>query len=86
MGDEEKLDSSGAYAFEPLLEKGHKPPPEEFSNPAGSGRGDCNTESGAEEDSSCDLEVTAQSQDLVLEETKPGYGIEGFEGEEVGGG
>lgn len=86
MDSEEKLDSTGAYAYKPLLEKGHKSPPDEYSNPAGSGRGECNTEEGAEADDSCALEVTAQAQDLVLEETKPGFGIEGFEGEEVGGG
>jgi hypothetical protein len=28
----------------------------------------------------------SDAEDLVLEETKPGRGIEGFEGEEVGGG
>ena len=86
MDNEEKLDDSGAYAYKPLLDKGHKPPPEAFSNPSGTSRGDCDTEEGAEQDSSCDLEATAQTQDLVLEETKPGYSIEGFEGEEVGGG
>ena len=86
MDDKEKLDSSGAYAYKPLLDEKLKPPPEEFTNPAGVSRGDCDTQEGAENDSSCDLEVTAQIEDLVLEETKPGYGIEGFEGEEVGGG
>ncbi len=85
MDNEEKLDSSGAYAFKPLLDEEHKPPPDEFSNPPGVSRGDCDTKEGAEQDASCDLEATAQIQDLVLEETKPGYGIEGFEGEEVGG-
>lgn len=85
MDQDEKLDSSGAYAFKPLLEK-TEDVPEEYTNPAGSGRGDCNNEEDAEKDPECDLEVTAQSQDLVLEETKPGYGIAGFEGEEVGGG
>jgi hypothetical protein len=83
---EEKLDSSGAFAYRPLLDKDRKPPPEEFSNPSGTSRGDCDTEEGAKQDSDCDLEVTAQVRDLVLEETKPGFGIEGFEGEEVGGG
>lgn len=84
--DEAKLDESGAYAFKPLLDKGLKPPPDEFANPAGVSRGDCDTEEGADEDPDCDLEATAQIQDFVLEETKPGSGIEGFEGEEVGGG
>ncbi len=86
MDYEGKLDSSGAYAFNPLLDEEHETPPEEFSNPAGVSRGDCDAEEGVSQDPSCDLEATAQIQDLVLEETKPGYGIEGFEGEEVGGG
>jgi hypothetical protein len=86
MDDEAKLDSSGAYDFKPLLDKGLKPPPEEFTNPAGITGGECDSDAGAANDSSCDLPVTAEVEDLVLEETKPGYGIEGFEGEEVGGG
>lgn len=85
MNQDEELDSTGAYAFKPLLEKGAEIP-EEFTNPAGSGRGECNTEEGAEKDADCDLEVTALIEDQVLEETEPGYGIPGFEGEEVGGG
>jgi hypothetical protein len=59
---------------------------EVYSNPPGASRGDCDIEGQAEQDPDCDFEVTAQAQDLVLEETKPGMGIEGFEGEEVGGG
>lgn len=86
MDDEEELDGTGAFAYKPLLDKGLKPPPDEFTNPAGTSRGKCDTDEPSERDESCDLEVTAQVQDLVLEETKPGYGIEGFEGEEVGGG
>lgn len=82
---EEKLDSSGAYAWKPLLEDA-EPTDEESSNPAGASRGGCDQEKVASEDESCALEVTAQVEDLVVEETKPGYGIEGFEGEEVGGG
>src|SRR5664280_1037418 len=66
MDDEEKLDSSGAYAYKPLLDEKLKPPPEEFTNPAGVSRGDCDTEEAAEQDSGCDLEVTAQIEDLVL--------------------
>jgi hypothetical protein len=65
---------------------GQDPPFDEFSNPAGVSRGTCDTPQDAEEDPSCDLEVTAQVKDEVLEETKPGIGIPGFEGEEVGGG
>ena len=83
--DEKKQDASGAYAWKPLLEE-QESPPEEFTNPAGVSRGTCDTDQGAEQDSSCDTEVTAQVQDMVAEETKPGSGIEGFEGEEVGGG
>jgi len=86
MDQEEKPDSTGAYAYKPLLEEGHKTPPEEYSNPPGTSRGECDTEEGAQADPDCALEVTAQVQDFVLEETKPGFGIEGFEGEEVGGG
>lgn len=86
MDDQERLDDSGAFAFEPLLRKGSEPPPEEYSNPPGVGRRACDTDEGAEQDAGCDAEVTAQLQDLVLEETKPGFGIDGFEGEEVGGG
>ena len=33
--DEEKLDSTGAYAFKPLLEGEGATPPEEFVNPPG---------------------------------------------------
>jgi hypothetical protein len=84
--DEAKLDESGAFAFKPLLEEGLEPPPEEFANPSGLSRGECDTDAGAAADPECDLEITAEVDDLVLEETMPGYGIEGFEGEEVGGG
>ena len=84
--DEEKLDSTGAYAFKPLLEKRGKTTPEEFANPPGTSRGACDTEAGARQDPDCEFEVTAAVQDLVFEETKPGVGIDGFEGEEVGGG
>jgi len=84
MSQDEELDSTGAYAFKPLLEKSDEIP-DEYTNPAGSGRGDCNTEEGAAKDADCDLEITAQTQDLVLEETMPGYGIPGYEGEEAGG-
>ena len=76
--DEKKQDASGAYAWKPLLEE-QESPPEEFTNPAGASRGECDTEKDAEPDASCDLEVTAQVQDFVLEETKPGTGIDGFE-------
>lgn len=86
MNQDEKLDSSGAYAYEPLLDEGDKAVPEAFSNPSGTSRGDCDTDEGAATDAACDIEVTAQTQDFVLEETKPGSGIPGFEGEEVGGG
>jgi hypothetical protein len=68
------------------LAEGQEPQFDEFSNPAGVSRGSCDAAQGAEEDPSCDLEVTAQVKDEVLEETKPGIGIPGYEGEEVGGG
>jgi hypothetical protein len=83
---EEKLDSTRAHDYAPPLEKGRGTPPDEYSNPPGTSRGDCDVKELSEQDADCDVEVTAQVQDLVLEETKPGFGIEGFEGEEVGGG
>lgn len=83
--DEATVDRSGAYAWEPLLDEARTPPADEFANPAGVSRGECDTAEGADA-VGCDLEVTAQVEDLVMEETKPGIGIEGFEGEEVGGG
>jgi len=85
VNQDEELDSTGAYAFKPLLEESDAIP-DEYTNPAESGRGECNTEEGAANDAECDLEVTAQIEDQALEETKPGYGIPGYEGEEVGGG
>jgi hypothetical protein len=81
--DLETEDTSGAFAWEELLEEGAEVPPE-FENPSGVSRGECDDEPGA--DPSCDVEVTALSEDQVLEESMPGIGIEGFEGEEVGGG
>lgn len=72
-----------ALDFEPQT-KGQDPLFEEFSNPAGVSRGGCDTAEG-EGDPSCDLEATAQIEDFAVEETKPGVGIAGYEGEEVGG-
>lgn len=83
VDDEPKLDESGAYAWKPLLEDAQEPP-EEFTNPAGIGRGDCD-DPAASDDASCDVEATAQIDDMFMEETKPGIGILGFEGEEDGG-
>ncbi len=57
------------------------PPPEEYSNPAGVGGDDCLIEDLDEQP--CD---PAGAEDLAMEESKPGYGIAGYEGEEVGGG
>lgn len=84
MVDEPKLDESGAYAWKPLIEDTEEPP-EEFTNPSGIGRGDCDDADAAADDASCDVEATAQVEDMFLEETKPGIGILGFEGEEDGG-
>lgn len=81
----EREDTTGAYDWRPLVDEGTAEPPEEYQNPAGVGRGACDTDA-AEQDESCDIEETAQVEDLALEETKPGIGILGFEGEEVGGG
>lgn len=78
-------DRSGAYGWDELLDDDAQAVPEEFENPSGIARGDCDTDD-AIDDESCDLESTAQTEDQVLEETKPGAGIWGFEGEEVGGG
>lgn len=86
MDDKEKLDRSGAYAWERLLDEEQEPPPEEFTNPPGVGRGECDIAQGEDQDPSCGNEITAQVQDFVLEETLPGYGIPGYEGEEDGGG
>jgi len=58
-------------------------PPEEYSNPAGVGGDVCEVETAARETEPCD---PTEVEDLVLEESKPGYGISGYEGEEVGGG
>lgn len=57
-------------------------PPEEFQNPPGVGGNSCDTQSNPSDSEPCD---PSAAEDLVMEETKPGIGIEGFEGEEVGG-
>lgn len=85
MEEQRKTDRSGAYSWDSLLDESVEAPPEEFTNPPGIGRGECDTDSAAEDDT-CDLESTADVDDMFLEETKPGYGIPGFEGEEDGGG
>ncbi len=60
--------------------------PDEFVNPSGLSKVDCDTPDGDQEVEECDLEITAQVKDLFLEETLPGAGIPGYEGEEDGGG
>ena len=60
--------------------------PADFSNPPGIGRGACDDDELAATDATCDTEITAQVEDMFLEETKPGFGIPGYEGEEDGGG
>jgi hypothetical protein len=62
---------------------GRTGPPDEFANPAGVGGEVCDVEAVGQEDEPCD---PTEAKDLVLEESKPGYGISGYEGEEVGGG
>ncbi|MHB9003725.1 MAG: hypothetical protein ACYC6C_06630 [Coriobacteriia bacterium] len=84
IDDEAKLDESGAYAWQPLIDEDTQELPEEFTNPAGISRGDCDDDT-AGDDASCDVEATAQIEDMFMEETKPGIGILGFEGEEDGG-
>ncbi|MDO8847156.1 MAG: hypothetical protein Q7W51_02060 [Coriobacteriia bacterium] len=59
------------------------PPPEEYSNPPGIGAEVCDTDDEAQQAEPCD---STSAEDQVLEESKPGYGIFGYEGEEVGGG
>lgn len=86
MEEQRKQDRTGAYDWEELVEEDAKRPAEEYENPAGISRGDCDDENTADQDSACHFEVTAQVEDLFMEETKPGFGIAGFEGEEDGGG
>lgn len=59
------------------------PPPDEYANPAGVGGEVCEVPVPNTEAEPCD---PTEAEDLVLEESKPGFGIFGFEGEEVGGG
>lgn len=59
------------------------PPPEEFTNPAGLGETECDVRPPDETDEPCD---STEVEDLVLGESFPGFGIAGYEGEEVGGG
>lgn len=58
-------------------------PPEEFENPPGVGGETCETGETVDTDEPCDPN---EIEDEVMEETMPGTGIEGYEGEEVGGG
>lgn len=57
-------------------------PPEEYENPPGVGGETCDVPAEAGP-APCD---PSEIEDLVMEESKPGVGIPGFEGEEVGGG
>jgi hypothetical protein len=59
------------------------PPPEEYANPAGVGGDVCEIDDGSPEPEPCD---PTEAEDLVLGESRPGYGISGYDGEEVGGG
>lgn len=65
----------------PTTDRGATPPPDDYANPAGLGGDECDVSS--EQDETCD---PSAAEDLVLEESKPGAGIFGYEGEEVGGG
>lgn len=58
-------------------------PPREDGNPAGLGVDSCDSAAGIDPAEPCD---ESAPEDLVMEESKPGAGISGFEGEEVGGG
>lgn len=84
MSDEQAKSGRGAYEYQRLVDERHEAPPEDFQNPPGVSRGECDTDPDSH-DESCDLEATAQIDDFALEETKPGTGIGGFEGEEDGG-
>jgi hypothetical protein len=87
MVDEQDIDFAEDLGGEPDDELSALVP-DEFANPAGIGRGDCDTKDDvedAEQDASCDLEATAQVEDMALGESRPGYGVAGYEGEEVGG-
>jgi len=69
------------------LEDAHRrsatePPPEEYANPPGLGEEKHTAAVDADSEPCADSAI----EDLVLEESKPGYGIAGYEGEEVGGG
>lgn len=90
--DPAQTDNWGAFTFEP--EPGQPmAPPEAFSNPSGASRGDCDktdeaghAEAGQPEGiADCELETTAGIDDFASQETKPGVGIPGYEGEESGG-
>ena len=83
MEDREELDRSGAYDYESLLDKNRKAPPEESLNPSGLGKAECDAEE--KEAVGAECESGATLEDWLLEETKPGAGIPGFEGEEDGG-
>lgn len=84
MRDEQDIDLPEDLGGEPPAD-GTPLVPDEFANPAGIGRGECDTAADDVQDALCDLEATAQIEDMVLEESKPGFGIAGYEGEEVGG-
>jgi hypothetical protein len=58
-------------------------PPEKFENPPGLGGDTCDVDAPVDDVEPCD---PTPSEDLVMEESKPGTGIPGYEGEEVGGG
>lgn len=57
-------------------------PPEEYTNPPGVGGDTCDVNDAAADAEPCD---PTEIEDMVLGESKPGTGIEGYEGEEVGG-
>lgn len=57
---------------------------DEAGNPPGVSRGECDDEDATEP--SCDTEITAQVEDMVMGETMPGSGIPGYDAEEDGGG
>ena len=80
--DTKNAGSKGAEETTPRLGR-TGPHPDEYANPPGVGGETCEVEPPDADQEPCD---PTAAEDLVLEESKPGYGIDGFEGEEVGGG
>lgn len=85
LDDEEP---KGGHTFEHRYEADQ--PAERPGNPSGVAEGECDPKThsheGPDHDETCDIATTAHVDDFALEESKPGEGIPGYEGEESGGG